>query len=154
RLKPDDQKLLDQLAGADTELARVALSGPGRTPPDEYKKKLGALEELREKLEAQVNRSTTGYFQQTAPVTVAAVRKAIPANAVLVEFAIYHPFNPQAIDGSDDRYGEARYVTYVIPSKGEVQWKDLGTVKEIDKTLDALRQALRDPERADAKRLA
>ena len=154
RLKPDDQRLLDQLAGTDTELARVALSGPGRTPPDEYKKKLNALEEQREKLEAQVSRSTTGYFEQTNPVTLAAVRKAIPANAVLIEFAVYHPFNPQAIDGSDDRFGEARYVTYVIPSQGEIQWKDLGSVKEIDKTLDALRQALRDPERSDVKQVA
>jgi CHAT domain-containing protein len=154
RLKPDDRKLLDQLAGTDSELARVALSGPGRTPPDEYKKKLAALEERREKLEAEVSRSTAGYFEQTDPVTIAAVRKAIPANAVLIEFAVYHPFNPQAIDGSDDRYGEARYVTYVIPGRGEVQWKDLGSVKEIDQMLDALRQALRDPDSADIKQLA
>ncbi|HEY7405177.1 MAG TPA: CHAT domain-containing protein [Candidatus Angelobacter sp.] len=154
RLKPDDQKLLDQLAGTDTELARVALSGPGKTPTEEYKKKLGSLEAQREKLEAEVNRSTAGYFEQTTPVSLDAIRAAIPADSVLIEFAVYHPFNPQAIDGSDERFGEPRYVAYVIPHEGQIQWKELDRVKEIDRTIDSLRQALRNPERTDARQLA
>ena len=154
RLKPDDQKLLDQLAGTDTELARVALNGPGKVPLEDYRKKLASLEEQREKLEAEVSRTTAGFFEQTSPVTLPAVRAVIPANAVLIEFAVYHPFNPAAIDGSDERFGEGRYVAYVIPRQGEVRCKELGTAKEIDKTLDALRQALRDPARSDVKQLS
>jgi CHAT domain-containing protein len=154
RLKADDQKLLDQLTSTDSELARVALVGPGKAPLEEYKKKLAALEEQREKLEAEVSRNTAGYFERTAPVTLAAVRAAIPANAVLIEFAVYHPFHPEAADGSEERYGEPHYVAYVIPHQGEIQGRDLGRAQDIDKALDALRQALRDPERKDTEKLA
>jgi CHAT domain-containing protein/Tfp pilus assembly protein PilF len=154
RLKSDDQKLLDQLTNTDSELARVALVGPAKSSMEEYKKKLSALEEQREELEAEVSRNTAGYFERTTPVTLEAVRAAIPPNAVLIEFSVYHPFHPEAADGSDERYGEPRYVAYVIPNQGEIQGKDLGPIQDIDKTLATLRLALRDPERKDIKQLA
>jgi CHAT domain-containing protein len=146
---------LDELADTDAELAKVALNGPGKTPLDEYKKKLAGLEEQREKLEGEVNRNSTGYFEKTGPVTLAELREAIPIHAVLVEFAIYRPYDPSSRDDMRTQaFGDSRYVVYLIPHDGSLQWKDLGKTKEIDQSLDALRQALRDPERTDVKQLA
>jgi CHAT domain-containing protein len=155
RLKPQDQKLLDELADKDAELARVALTVPGKTSPEEYKKKLAALEEQREKLEAEVTRSSAGYFEQTDPVTLPEISAAIPEHAVLIEFAVYHPYNPKG-QGElySDYFGEPHYVVYVITHQGTVKWKDLGEVKGIDQSLDALRKTLRDPGRTDVRQLA
>jgi CHAT domain-containing protein len=153
-MKTDDQKVLDQLGNTDAELAKVALGGPGKTPPAEYQKQISQLEEQRELLEAEVTRRSAGYFEKTGAVTLAAVKAAIPAHSVLVEFAIYRPFDPKASDDGTSQYGVPHYVAYVIANQGGVQWKDLGTVKDIDRAEEALRQALRDPKRSDAKQLA
>ena len=77
----------------------------------------------------------------------------MPDNAALLEFVTYKPLSPKGITAKE-RYGEPRYVVYVIHSRGDVEWKELGEAKAIDKAVDAWRQALRDPERKDAQQLA
>jgi CHAT domain-containing protein len=153
-MKPEDQKLIDQLGSTSAELAKLALDGPAKTPIAEYDKQLRLLEERREELEAEISRSSTGYYERTGTVTLAAVKAAIPVHAVLIELAVYRPFAPNAADDSPAQFGDPRYVAYVIPHEGEIRWKDLGSVKDIDSVADALRQALRDPERSDVKQLA
>ena len=155
RLKPQDQKLLDELADKDAELARVALTVPGKISPEEYKKRLAVLEEQREELEAEVTRSSAGYFEQTDPVTLPQISAVIPEHAVLIEFAVYHPYNSRGQGYLyADFFGEPHYVVYVITHQGTVKWKDLGDAKGIDQSLDALRKVLRDPERADVRQFA
>jgi CHAT domain-containing protein len=70
----------------------------------------------------------------------------------LIDFAVYSPFDPKA-KGANDSDGP-RYVAYVLRRQGEVQWKELGTAKELDTAVDALCQALRDPQRKDVRQLA
>jgi CHAT domain-containing protein/Tfp pilus assembly protein PilF len=153
-MKPEDRKLIDQLDSTDAELAKVALNGPGKMPAEEYAKQLRLLEEKREELEASISQSSAGYYEQTGMVTLAAVKAAIPAQAALVELAVYRPFDPKAIGQETTQYGHPRYVAYIIPNQGEVRWKDLGSAKDIDSAADAFRQALRDPKRSDAKQRA
>lgn len=154
RLKPEDQKLLDDLAGTDAQLARAALTAP-KTSPEEHKKKLATLEERRENLEAEITRISSGYFEHTDPVTLPEISAAIPEHAVLAEFATYHPYNPRSKGNLyEEVFGDPHYVVYLISHDGSLQWKDLGKTKEIDQSLDAFRQALRDPDRTDVKKLA
>lgn len=154
RLKPEDQKLLDDLSDTDAQLARVALTAP-KTSPEEYTKRLTTLEQRRESLESEITRISAGYFEHTDPVTLPEISAAIPEHAVLVEFAVYHPYNPNSKGNLyEDFFGDPRYVVYLIFHDGSLQWKDLGKTKEIDPSLNALRQALRDPERTDVKQLA
>jgi len=72
----------------------------------------------------------------------------------LIELAVYRPFDPTVPSEGSNPYGEPHYVVYVIRHEGEIQWKDLGTVQEIDAAVDGLRGALRDPQRTDVRRLA
>ena len=81
------------------------------------------------------------------------MRALIPNDAALIEFATYRPVDLKAVDDKT-RYGEPRYVAYVVRTKGEVGWAELGAAKEIDRAIDALRQALRDPRRTDIRQLA
>lgn len=153
RLNAEDQKLLDQLNATTAQLARLALGGRASKPADDYRKQLTALSEQKEKLEAEISRRSAEFRAQTQTVTLAAVEAAIPEGAALVEFAAYRPFDPKA-ETNAEAYGEPRYVAYVLRPRGEVEWRELGPAREIDARVEALRQALSDPRRADVKQLA
>jgi CHAT domain-containing protein/uncharacterized DUF497 family protein len=149
----DDQKLLDQLNSASSELAKLVLNGLQKRSPDEYQKQAAALEEEKERLEAEISARSAEFRAQSQPVTLAAVQAAIPSNAALVEFAVYRPYDPKAASDRE-AYGKPRYVAYVLRGQGDVLWRELGEAREMDARVDALRQALRDPQRRDVRQLA
>lgn len=153
RFNTDDQKLFDQLNQTTAELARVVLSAPQEKTAAEREQRINALEEQKEDLEKQIGQRSAGFYHQTAPVTLAAVKSDIPAGAALVEFAIYRPFDPKTAEGQK-AYGEPRYVAYVVRTDGEVRWSELGPAREIDALLAQMRAALRDPQRKDTQHLA
>jgi len=124
----EDRKLLDQLNEATTNLANLVLNGNPKATPAGYQQQVKALEEERETLEAEISRSSSGAYERSAPVTLGTVQSAIPLDAALVEFAVYHPFNFRAPD-NPKAYGASRYVAYILRRQGEVQWKDLGATK-------------------------
>lgn len=150
RMKPEDQKLMDQLAGTDAQLAKVALRGAGKTgSPSEYLQQLHQLETQKEELESDISRRTQAYFEPTDAINLNAIKSAIPANAALVELAVYRPNLPQT-----EKQGEAHYCAYIIRHEGDIRWADLGNAQEIDKATAALREALQDPARNDVRKLA
>jgi tetratricopeptide (TPR) repeat protein len=149
-----DQASLDQLSDVTSRLATLVLNGPQKASLVEHQERIRTLTEQREKLEDQVNRQSAGFYQRADAVTLAAVKSAIPENAALVEFAVYRPYDPKTSVESTKSYGDPRYVVYVILSRGDARWSDLGSAKEIDRAVDAFRQVLRDPERHDAGRAA
>lgn len=153
RSTPEDQALLDQLKDTRTQLARLVLNGPQRTPPADHLNRIKTLEEQREKLEDQISRRSAEFRAQTQPVTLAAVQAAIPARAALVEFAVYRPYNAR-YSSPEEILGAPRYVAYVLRRQGDARWVDLGEKQKIDQAIDNLRKALRDRKRRDYKALA
>ena len=152
-MSPEDQVLLDQLRDTTAELAKVALAGPGKTPGAAYRAKLKKLEDDKEALEAKISAHSVAFRAQYRPVTVAAVRDAIPRDAALVELIAYRPYD--ATSPSElAAFGEQRYVAYVVRRHGRVAFRDLGSTKEIDALVAKWRDALRDPERKDANDIA
>ncbi len=150
---PDSQALLDQLNDVVAQLARLVLNGPQKTPVEEYRKSITALEGRKEQLESQIGRRSAEFRATSAPVTLEAVQAAIPANAALIEFAAYRPFDP-AIDSVTAAFGKLRYAAYVIHRTGPPSGVDLGDAETIDKMVESLRQALGDPTRSDVRRLS
>ena len=150
---PDSQALLDQLNDVVGQLARLVLNGPQKTPVDEYRKSIAALEERKEQLESQIGRRSAEFRAASVPVTLEAVQAAMPANAALIEFAAYRPFDP-AIDSVNAAFGKLRYAAYVVHRTGPPSGVDLGEAETIDKAVEALRGALGDPARSDVRRLS
>jgi CHAT domain-containing protein len=142
RLLPEDRALLDELSAATTEFARTALRGPGESTPAQYRERLDALEKRQEDLEEKVSQRTAGFYQSSQSVTLASVRAALPADAVLLEFMVYHPFDVHKVDTEEV---PAHYALYVIPPSGPIRVKDLGPIRDIDLQVEAFRRALRDP---------
>lgn len=155
RLNAQDQTLLDQLKDTTAQLGQLILGGPQGTTLAEHEEKVKALEERREQIESEISRRSFGLYQPSQPVTLDAVRAAVPLDAALVEFVVYHARDPKIpVERERESPGEARYVAYVIRNRGEVRWAELGAAKDVDALIDKLRQALRDPLRTDVRDLA
>jgi CHAT domain-containing protein/TolA-binding protein len=153
RADADDAKLLDELDGVTTQLARLVLTGPQHTAIEVHQARLAALKEDRDRLEARVSERSAEFRATSQHVALDQVRAALGQDSALLEFVAYRKFRPSE-PTEKARRGESRYIVYVIRSKGDVQWKDLGDANSLDKLIDDCRQALRDPARADVKRLA
>ncbi|HKX30455.1 MAG TPA: CHAT domain-containing protein, partial [Blastocatellia bacterium] len=146
---PEDQVLLDRLEQSRSHLAALTLNGPGNTKPEIYRAQLKPLEAEVEKLESQLSSRRAGFRVQVQPVTLAAVRAALPADSALVEFAVYTPREPRT-----ERPQPPRYIVYLLTPQGRMGWADLGETAPIDRAVERWRQALRDPNRTDIKQLA
>jgi CHAT domain-containing protein/Tfp pilus assembly protein PilF len=153
RSSDQDRKLLDRLNEANADISKFTIEGPRSLPIEDYRKELAARSLKRDALEAEINRKSAGYYEPSRPATLAAVKAAIPADAVLVEYSVYYPFDWKAQD-SKDQYGEPRYLAFVIRRDGDVQWRELGPARDIDGAVDAMRRAMRDPRRNDVQKLA
>ncbi|MGH9842915.1 MAG: tetratricopeptide repeat protein [Blastocatellia bacterium] len=153
RFNAQDQELLDQLQSALSQLARLVLNGPQRITPAEHQSRIKSLEEEVEKLQAQISQRSDEFRAQSQPVRLEAIQAAIPAGAALVEFFVYHPHNAK-FTKADEEFGAPRYVAYILREQGAAEWVELGEAKTIDEAIVAWRQALRDPKRHEATRLA
>ncbi len=149
RADAQDQALFTQLSDARAHLAMLTLKGPDKTNAATYGAQLKRLEEELEQLEEEISARSAEFRAQSHPVTLEAVQSAIPEGAALVEFALYHP-----TDGQAGKERPPRYAAYVLARQGEARWMDLGEAESIDRAVGAWRQALRDPDRTDVKRLA
>jgi CHAT domain-containing protein/tetratricopeptide (TPR) repeat protein len=153
RLDPGDRTLLDELSSVTGHMATLALNGPGRLSPVEYHKKLTALEQQHESLESRISSRSAEFRAASQPITVAAVRSALPHGSALLEFVVYQPFNPKA-STDKDAHGAPRYAVYVIRRDGQTRGVDLGPAAVIDAAVARTRAALRDPARHDVAVLA
>jgi CHAT domain-containing protein/Tfp pilus assembly protein PilF len=153
RFNAEDQALLDRLTETRSLIARLVLRGPQKMTIEQHRDRIKALEDQAEKDETDISRRSSEFRAQYLPVTMEAVRAAIPPDSALIEFASYRPFNAKATKGAE-AYGQSRYVAYVMRREGEIEWKELGDATAIDMDIAALRKALRDPRRQDMKRLA
>ncbi|HSF23784.1 MAG TPA: CHAT domain-containing protein, partial [Blastocatellia bacterium] len=153
RLNAQDRALIDQLTDTRSRLATLVLKGPGKIAPAEHQAEIKRVEEQIERLESEISSRSAEFRAQSQVVTIEAVQAAVPSGAVLVEFVSYRPVNPK-FTKSDDQFGEARYVAYVLGNKGEPLWVDLGEANPINNAIDLLRKALHDPNRKDVNKLA
>jgi CHAT domain-containing protein/Tfp pilus assembly protein PilF len=153
RFSPQDQVLLDRLNGTTAQLARLVLNPPEGMNPAEHRQRIKALERQKGRIEEEIGRRSAGYYERPQPVTLSKIQSAIPANAALIEFAVYRPFDPKA-PNNKAAYGEPRYVAYVVRRQGEVRWRELGEAKPMDAAVNRWRKALRDPQRKDVQQLA
>ncbi|HLK53217.1 MAG TPA: CHAT domain-containing protein, partial [Candidatus Angelobacter sp.] len=153
RSNAEDRALLDKLTEITAKLANLVLSGPGKTSLPEHLQQIKTLTGQRDALESEIGKRSAGYYQSSAGVTLNAVQASIPADAALVEYAVYEPNDPKQPDESSTHLGEKRYAAYVITGN-EVRSTDLGDAKTIDAAISALRRALRDPESHNIKKMA
>jgi CHAT domain-containing protein/Tfp pilus assembly protein PilF len=149
---PEQQQALDDLAAKTRDLARLAFSEVPAVSAAEQLAALRRLERERDELESELSKLSAAFRAQTAPVTLDAVRAALPDDAALIEFAVYRTFDPRA-ESNTTAYGAARYVAYVV-TRRDTRGVDLGPASVVDAAVASFRQALGDPQRTDVHVLA
>lgn len=148
RATPTDRKLLDELASARAQLARLLLRGPKGGSVKEREARIQALQRTVRRLEGEARERSAAFRAQSQPVTLARVRAALPKDGALLEIVSYHPLDPRG------RWGAAKvpahYAAYVLRADGApVAWAELGPAAAIDAKVQTLRAALSSPARTD-----
>ena len=150
---PADRELLERLNNTTARLARLASTAPEGTTAEARQASMAALDELKERLEAEIGGRDAEFRSQTQPVTLRAVQAAMPEDSALVEFVVFRPFDARE-DRYDDAYGAPHYAAYVVRKDAAPRGFDLGPATAIDDAIVGLREALRDPARPDLRRRA
>ncbi|GAB4208478.1 MAG: CHAT domain-containing protein [Coleofasciculaceae cyanobacterium] len=141
-LKPEDQATFDQLATTRSQLAALIFKKPEDIPLEQYRQQVATLKAEADRLEDTLFRRSAEFRTKSQPVTIEAVQQLIPADAALVELVLYYPVvNPKATK-PDERWGNPRYVAYILHHTGESKWIDLGEAEPIDQAVTAFRTAL------------
>lgn len=141
RSDKEDQQLLDELSDARNSLSRTLLEGEPEERGEDHAAAIKDLEERVEILERRIGLKYAEYnlMIMKPSITVNAVGQALPPNSTLIEYVTYRPFDPKT-----RKLGQARYAAYALTSQGEIKYKDIGEVTEIDRRVEAFRSVLRD----------
>ncbi|HMG52033.1 MAG TPA: CHAT domain-containing protein, partial [Kofleriaceae bacterium] len=155
RLSPQDKQLLDDLASARAQLAKLTVAGPAATGEADFAKEIAAYEDQIQKLEILVGQKSTAYRAASQPIVLAAVQKAIPRDARLVEIVNFQPGDPKApysaVLGQPQL--PRRYAAYVAARTGDPVLIDLGPAAAIDAAVEQFRKAVADPDNDRAPEL-
>lgn len=136
QLDAGGQRQLDELIQLRTQIASLTFARDRLVP----RRQIQQLEQRASQLEAQLASQSSHFQIEVTPVTLAAVQQAIPADAVLLEFIQYLPYNPKT-----NRWEAPRYAVYALKASGAPQWQDLGLSAEVDKIVTAARARVADP---------
>jgi len=148
-VKAEDRELFEQLAEVANQLSILTYQGPGNLAPADYRKRIAALGGQQEKLEAELAKRSSEFRQQLKPATVVGVSRAIPADAALVEWFRYTPFDPKATDAALP--APPRYVAYVLKRDTAPAVIDIGEATAVESLVREFRLAASDSKRNDVK---
>lgn len=141
RMAPEDKALFDRLTLTSGQLAMQSARGPGDIPVEQHLANLAKLTAEVASLEALVSRRSAEVRAERQPITLEAIRAAIPASAALVEIVEYTPSDPSKPAAK----ARPRYVAYALRRDGDVKWADLGEASVIEPAVAAFRKALSQP---------
>ncbi|HEX5746615.1 MAG TPA: tetratricopeptide repeat protein [Archangium sp.] len=147
-LDAGDRGRFEQLRGLRTQLATLSLDGPGSLPPQDYQKRLQALVDEGDSLEAALARRSAPLRALTAlppPAEIAGrVASSLPREGALVELIAYQdrPLRPQPGTPREKLPGPLRYLALVLFPDASTRAVDLGPAEPIDRAASRLRNAL------------
>ena len=153
KLSADDRKLLDELASARAQLAKLIVAGPTATGGDDYTRAVAGLEDQIQRLEIQVGKKSASYRLVNQSIQLPAIQKLVPNDARLVEIVSFQPGDPKAPYQINPQLLPRRYAAFVVGSKGDPSMIDLGPVAAIDVAVEKFRKAVADPDNDRAAEL-
>lgn len=158
-VRPEDSELseaMQELAEQRRRLSEESLADPAVIGPEEHRRRIVALENAVEDLEAHIARTSpaVGLEQRLRHATRASIAAALPPDAALVELVRFDVLNFEAV-APRKSWNPPRYAAFVIQGgkPDDVVLLDLGDAQAIDRKIDAFRAWIRwssssaDPER-------
>ncbi len=138
-----DIELLDQLTKLQQEIATLTSQPPDILTQQEYQTRLARLRSEVNLIETAIARQSADMALVSQSVDLDAVQKQLPADGVLVEYALYQPFDPTNPVGDNreesnltaansNNFAAPRYAAYLLFPDGRIEAIDLGSAAEID----------------------
>lgn len=145
--RPGDRLLFDELEAVTGQISMLTYGEKSLDTVDESKRRIGDLRLRQEELESLLAERNSGNRTDSAPITLANVRRMIPENAALVEWFRYTPVDPRSMFSDTTAWGTSkpRYVAYVIKRAADPVAVDLGEADEIESLVNDFRRASGDP---------
>ena len=143
RLDDAAREQFDRLVELRRRMAERALSAQLFGGAADAPRETSAWQAEEETLQSELSHAGGLGAGLLTPVTLDAVRAALPAGAVLVEYLRWSVFEPQRTGRGIPWRGQ-RYAAMVLRARGAPQWFDLGDAQAIEASCDTLRAALRD----------
>ena len=150
---PKDRKLLEEFTAVVQEQSRLRYQGLQDLQLGDYRTRLSELVDKKEQLEMELATRSAEFRQQIVPITLPAVQAELPPKSALLELFRYKPFDPKAKD-KQTRWGQPRYVAYVLKRAGEPGVVDLGKAESIEVLVQDFRKALSNPQHTYVKEVA
>ena len=153
----DAKQLREEIAGLEREEQNLKTEMGGRLLQEEQWDVNAQLQRMikegasRERIRTAVREMT--LHRGALPQVLDQVQGAIPDGMVLVEMALYRPFNPKA-EREGARWGGERYIAYILHPRGVPASVDLGEAAVIDRAIVELRRALSDPSNTSVTQIA
>ncbi|MCS7081172.1 MAG: CHAT domain-containing protein [Chloracidobacterium sp.] len=135
RADPDDQRLLDDLEAMRNRLTQLA----GKA---ESQVERARLEREIERQESKLGERFTQLGAQLQTVSYEAVRAALPKDAVLIEYFVYRPLDPERPGRLAAAYHLAAYV--LSSGDGAPRVVELGALEAIASRIETFRWALQE----------
>ena len=144
---PDIAPLFKELQQVSRQLASLARAFPDS--PDQtavWEERMNALNAEQERLESELSRQSAVFRQTQHQVTLADVAKALPDNAVLLDFLEFDKITLHPERKASKRVSSQRWlIASVLHADGAVNLVDLGAQKPVAETLDEWRYILAPP---------
>jgi CHAT domain-containing protein len=135
-------KIAQKLLSIRQQLARLTLSTPYAGQEKQRSQQIETLTSEEQELGKQLRQAgSKGAVADWVELTE--LRKALPANAVLIDVAHFRVFDFAAKAEKTSRRA-AHYAAWVTPKKGPVQLIDLGSADKIDAAIKSFRAAMKD----------
>ncbi|MEZ5359799.1 MAG: CHAT domain-containing tetratricopeptide repeat protein [Candidatus Zixiibacteriota bacterium] len=123
------------------EIANLTFSLQGADDVQAHQQILDSLFSERHRLESELSSRCDVAAQEifNRSITKQDVLAKLPDDAVLIDFAVYEPYDFDRADASYLLFGESHYLAIVLTKRGEPALYDLGTIKEIDSLVQKTR---------------
>ena len=141
RLSASDPAVAEQfkkLQAVASQLASLSRATPD-SDQDDWRKRIGQLTADKEKLEAELSRSSAAFRDALKEITPELIQASIPDDAVLIDFLQYSHSKP-----SKEEKGQIEFtpslLAVVARRKGEPQLIDLGPRDQLSQAIDQWRE--------------
>ncbi|HWB14052.1 MAG TPA: tetratricopeptide repeat protein [Pirellulales bacterium] len=140
---PELAQRTERLSAVRSELAGLSLAKAEAMHDAGHRKRLAELALEEQELLRELNVAAGRPDFDDPWVEIADVRKALAADAVLIDVARFEPFAFEA-KRNESKWKPARYAAWVVPAtgKGDVRIVDLGAADEVDRAVETSRRAI------------
>src|SRR5262249_30738367 len=119
---------------------------------EQQKKEIASLRADIQRLEETIGARSLEFRATSRKATLEEIQKALPVDAVLIEFVTYRPFSVRSARA--EAFHAPRSAAYALRSTGIVASADLGEAESIDRGVQRFRVSLSNPANQDVHEAA